>query len=510
MVTALPTISRTLHTTEYAWIINAYTFASTVLQPLTGWLAEIFGRKPLMLASIVLFGVGSGIAGAASSLAVIIVGRCLQGIGGGGVPLVAELIISDMVPLQERSKFLGMVMATSCLGLLLGPVFGGLIVGNTTWKWIFWLNCPFAAASVICLFPVLGRRTQEQKGAVGRLSTTAKRFDWVGNFLLPSSSIAILLALTLGGKPYHWSSFRVILPLVLGVCGVAIFGVYEHHRQHPVIPLRLLRNISALSLQLQNFLQSMLLMWVNYFLIVYFQAVLELSPEHAGFSLMPTIVGMVVFSIVGGTVMSMLKGPLSILINVMAFVLLALGLGLFTILDANSSTAVHAVLQIVVAAGNGLLTATLLPALQSCFTEQDIWSVTSLFNFIRSFALVWGVTIPSIIFDQTVDNNVGNLPPDVQGLLVNGGAYARASQSFTRSFDENVRSHVVGVYTLSLRATWWGAMSFALLGLVLVALQLVSPRSRQTEGQDEDKIQADENSEPKSGSIEDYGSAAVP
>lgn len=476
VATALPAISHSLHTTSYAWIINAYTFSATIFQPLMGWLAEVFGRKPLMLTSILLVGVGSGIAGAADSLAVIIVGRLLQGIGGGGVPLVAELIVSDMVPLQERPRMLGIVMATSCLGLLLGPILSGIIVSNTTWAWIFWINCPLAAASILCLFPVLGHRTEEQKGAVKRLVTTARRFDWVGNILLPSSTIAVLLPLTMGGKMYEWSSFRVILPLVLGVCGIGGFGVYQGYCPHPLIPLRLLRSVHAVSIQLQSFVQSMLLIWVNYFLTIYFQAVLEMSPEKAGFNLMPTIVGMVVFSIVGGMAMSMLKGSLSILINVVAFSLLAIGLGVFTTLDASSSTAVHAALQIVVAAGNGLLMATLLPALQANFSEGDVWSATSLFNFIRSFALVWGVTIPSIIFDQTVDDNIGLVPPGARDLLVHGGAYARASQSFTQSFSGSVRDQVVLLYTVSLRATWWGAMSFALVGLVLVAFQLRRPK----------------------------------
>ncbi|KAL5364124.1 major facilitator superfamily domain-containing protein [Aspergillus floccosus] len=470
VVTALPSISRSLHTTEYVWVINAYTFASTVFQPLTGWLAEIFGRKPLLLLSIVLFGVGSGISGAANSLAVIIVGRLIQGVGGGGIPLVAELIVSDMVPLPERPKMLGLVMATSCLGLLVGPIIGGVIVDHVSWRWIFWINCPLAAASLLCLFPVLGHRTQAQRET--QLSTVVRRFDWVGNLLLPPSTLAILLPLTMGGKMYAWSSYRVILPLVLGVCGLVATGIYEHFCSNPLIPTRLLRNIPALSMQMQSFIQSMLIMWINYYLTIYFQAVLELSPQRAGFDLMPSIVGMVVFSILGGIAGSMLPRQWSILINVVAFSLMALGLGLFHLLDASTATAVHAVLQIIIAAGNGLLIATLLPALQALFTSDDLWSVTGLFNYIRSFALVWGVTIPSIIFDQTVDRHVDQLlPASIRDHFVHGGAYARASKTFTQSFGPAVRVKVVDLYTRALRATWWGAMSFALLGLVMVSFQ---------------------------------------
>lgn len=491
VVTALPSISRALNTTEYVWIVNAYTFASTVFQPLTGWLAEIFGRKPLLLLNIVLFGVGSGVSGAAQSLAVILVGRLIQGIGGGGIPLVAELIVSDMVPLPERPKMLGIVMATSCLGLLIGPVVGGVIVNHIAWRWIFWINCPLAAAAILCLFPVLGRRTQAQREMTSQLGSVVRRFDWVGNFLLPPSTLAILLPLTMGGKMYEWSSFRVILPLVLGACGLVAMGVYEHFCANPLIPLRLLRKIPALSLQLQNFLQSMLIMWVNYYLTIYFQAVLELSPQQAGFDLMPTIVGMVVFSILGGIAASMLPGQWSILINLVAFMLMALGLGLFHIFDANTATAVHATLQIIIAAGNGLLMATLLPNVQAQFSADDLWSVTGLFNYLRSFALVWGVTIPSIIFDQTVDNNLHLLPASIRSKFQHGGAYARASQEFTQSFEPSIRESVLQLYTRALRATWWGAMSFALLALVLVPLQRMSRGARQdaikSSGSDEEK-----------------------
>ncbi|KAI1934439.1 hypothetical protein LOZ66_005907 [Ophidiomyces ophidiicola] len=472
VVTALPTISRALRTTQYAWIVNAYTLAATIFQPLTGWLAGVFGRKPVMLAAILCFGIGSAVAGAAHHFAVILVGRLIQGIGGGAIPLVAEIIISDMVSIEERPKMLGMVMATSCLGLLLGPIFGGVIVDHTTWRWIFWLNLPLVGASILCLFPVLARRTEEQRAAGRSLKIATRNFDWVGNILLPASTISLLLPLTMGGRVYSWASFRVIVPLVLGVLGFVAFGLYEHFFcKNQLIPLRFLRNISHLSLQIQSFIQSMILMWVNYFLTVYFQAVLEDSPQKAGFDLMPTVVGMVVFSIVGGIAMSALKSSLSFLVNVIAFTLLAVGLGVFTLFNADTSTAVHAVLQIIVAAGNGFLLATLLPAIQKHFPDSDIEAVTALFNFIRSIALVWGVTIPAIIFDQTMNDSVSDVPSDVRDLLVNGGAYARASRTFIQSFSGRVKEQVVGLYTSSLRATWWGAMSFALLGLALVALQ---------------------------------------
>ena len=472
VVTALPTIARDLHTTEYVWVTNCYTLASTIFQPLVGWMAEVFGRKPIMLGSVLVFGVGSAMAGSAHSLGLILAGRTIQGFGGGAIPLMAELIISDQLPLAQRPQMLGMVMATSCLGLVFGPILGGVIVQHSTWRWIFYLNVPFAGASIICLFLMLGHRTAGQKSAIKSLRVTARQFDWIGNFLLPTSSVAILLPLTMGGQMYPCSSARVIAPLVLGGCGLIGFGIYEHYwAANPLIPTRLLSSLSSVSLQTQSFIQSMLIMWVNYFLTVYFQAVLGVSTQQAGFDLMPTIVALVMFSIVGGVVMSRLHGLWALSNNAIAFTIMSIGLGCFTLLTSTSLTIVHVVLQIIVAGGNGLLLATLLPNVQAQCDQKDMTAVTSLFNFLRSFALVWGMTIPSIIFDQIVNKNLSLAPADLRPLMSGSGAYVRASQSFMDSLHGTAKEQILELYTLALRATWWGAMSFALLGLVLVAFQ---------------------------------------
>ncbi|KAJ5302103.1 hypothetical protein PENANT_c008G01150 [Penicillium antarcticum] len=472
VVTALPTIARDLDTTEYVWVTNCYTLASTIFQPLVGWMAEVFGRKPIMLGSVLVFGVGSAMAGSAHSLGLILAGRTIQGLGGGAIPLMAELIISDQLPLAQRPQMLGMVMATSCLGLVCGPILGGVIVQHSTWRWIFYLNVPFAGASIICLFLMLGHRTAAQKSAFKSLRVTAKQFDWLGNFLLPTSSVAILLPLTMGGQMYSWNSARVIVPLVLGGCGLLGFGIYEHNwAADPLIPTRLLSNLSSVSLQSQSFIQSMLIMWVNYFLTVYFQAVLGVSTQQAGFDLMPTIAALVVFSIVGGVIMSRLHGLGALFNNAIAFTMMSIGLGCFTLLTSTTPIAVYVILQIIVAGGNGLLLATLLPNAQAQCDPKDLTAVTSLFNFLRSFALVWGMTIPSIIFDQTVDRNLSLAPADLRPLMNGSGAYIRASQSFIDSLQGTAKEQILALYTRALRATWWGAMSFALLGLVMVAFQ---------------------------------------
>jgi MFS family permease len=482
VVTAISTIATALETKQYTWIVNSYTLASTVLQPLTGQLAEIFGRLPVLLGSVLLLAIGSAIAGAAPSYAALIVGRTIQGVGGGAVPLVAEIIISDLVPLQERPKFLGLVMATSSLGLILGPIIGGAILRGTSWRWVFYINLPIVGAGILFLLPLAGTiKRLTRTPAAGSWKGGLSQIDYIGNFLFSASAIAILLPLTFGGHMFAWSSWRVIFPLVLGVVGLVVFALHERFtigKSVALLPSRLLSSPVLVAVQIQNFIQSMILMWVNYYLMVYFQAVLQKSEFDAGINLLPTIIAMMFFAILGGGIAEKLDAKGLVMLRAFAFATMAIGLGCFTMFKHSSSLAVHVVLQIVVAIGNGLLLSILLPALQAQLPESDIWAITTLFNFVRSFALVWGVTVPSIIFDQKINDNVASVPDEsLQLQLVGGGAYARANREFIGAIPESIRASVLALYEGALRPTWWAATAFALFGLVLVAFEL-GPRRR--------------------------------
>lgn len=236
--------------------------------------------------------------------------------------------------------------------------------------------------------------------AAGSWRTKLGQIDYVGNIFFSTSAIAILLPLTFGGHMYAWTSWRIIFPLVLGIVGLVVFTLHENFtigKSVPLLPLRLVNTPVLIAVQLQSFIQSMLLMWVNYYLMVYFQAVLQKSEFAAGIYLLPTIIAMMFFAILGGGVASKLKENGLVMLHASAFIVMAIGLGGFVLLDHTSSLAVHVILQIVVAIGNGLPLSTLLPALQAQLPESDIWAITTLFNFVCSFALVWGVTVPSII-----------------------------------------------------------------------------------------------------------------
>jgi MFS family permease len=469
---ALPDITRALDSNAYAWAVNGYTLSCTVFLLLIGQLADVFDRKPTMLASIVLFAVGSAICGAATSMGMLIGGRVIQGIGGGGIPVMAELIVSDLVDIEQRPSYLGLLLAIAALGTVVGPPIGGAIITGTTWRWIFYINLPLSGAALVLLAFVLSARALPQRHVPSKFLGKLGRVDWVGNVLFGASTTSLLLGLIMGGNDFAWQSYHIILPIVLGVLGLVAFGLWERYSGvvSPVLPGRLLNNYTAISLHIQGMGTVLFLAWVTYFLVVYSQAVLLGSTSRASTELLPTIIVPLPFAIIGGMLMSQLKRAREI--HVVGSILTTIGLGCFSLFDVSSSLAIRVILQIIVAAGAGLLMATLLPAVQSQLPESDLAAVTALFNFMRSLGGVWGVTIPAVVFNARINANVHKVDdPAVQASLVNGGAYSHASRDIVGAIPQPTQAQVIELYTTSLRAVWYAAAALAAVSVVLAATE---------------------------------------
>ncbi|ETS82779.1 hypothetical protein PFICI_04655 [Pestalotiopsis fici W106-1] len=224
--TAMPSIVHDLGSTyAFIWIANAYFLTMTAFQPIYGQTANIFGRRSLTLLAVLLFAVGSAVSGSAPNLGALIVGRAIQGIGGGGINILIEIVVADLLPLRQRPKFISIIFTAYTVAVVLGPVIGGLLSERVTWRWIFYLNLPVSGVALIMLFAVL--RVQYKKDS---MRNSLKRVDFGGNVLLIASVVSVLLALTWGGVEFPWSSWRTILPLVLGVLGIAAFLGIESTR----------------------------------------------------------------------------------------------------------------------------------------------------------------------------------------------------------------------------------------------------------------------------------------
>lgn len=468
--TVLPTISHVLDSQLlYVWAINGYIVSQTAVQPLYGQLANIFGRRWPMIFSVALFALGSGLCGGASSTEMLIAARVIQGLGGGGINVMIEIIVADLVPLRERQRVMGIIFTAFAVGTFIGPVVGGAIVDHTSWRWVFYINLPLCGVTLALMLLFLHVNYDHQSTIVAKL----KRVDFAGNAILIASVISILLALTWAGTTHPWKSWRTIVPLILGFAGMVTFLVYQSSRWclEPTMPLRLFANRTAAFTYILSFLHGIILYWVSMFLPVYFQSVLEATPEKSGIDLFASVIPMVPGAIVGGVLITATGKYKPLLVA--GFVLMAIGMGLFTMLDDRTNTVRWVVYQVVLALGSGIALIATLPAILASLPESDVATATATWAFLRSFGSIWGVSIPSAIFNTQFTNLVDRIAnPQLQSLLVDGGAYQLATKSFIESLDDTpvVKAQVVSVYVDSLKLVWQVGIAFAAVGVPISLL----------------------------------------
>ncbi|CZR58356.1 related to putative multidrug transporter Mfs1.1 (major facilitator family protein) [Phialocephala subalpina] len=467
--TALPTIIKNLDVgSNYAWVANAYFLTSMVVTPLYGQLANIWGRRWPMICSVVLLIIGSAICGWATNGAMLIAGRAIQGFGGGGINMLVELITCDLVPLRERSKFMGIIMGTFTVGTAVGPIVGGIIVQGGSWRWVFWLNLPIGGFALGFLLPFLQVHFTKESSLIEKL----KRIDWIGNLILAPSLVSIMIALTDAGTKAPWSSWRIILPLVLGFAGLILFQVYEASSWcvEPTVPMRLFENRTSLAAYTLTLLHIITSVWTIYFFPLYFQSVLGSSPARSGVQILPTFLILLPFAVVSGLVVTKMGRYRPV--HHVGFAVMVIGFGLSTLLNAGSSTAEWVIYQGIIAAGSGIIVSSLLPAIQAALSDNDAAASTALFTFVRSFGAIWGITIPVAVFNNQFDKLLYKIQdPATRALLADGQAYEHASRAFIYAITEPVRSQVIGVYSDSLKTVWQVGIAMAGLGFIVVFVE---------------------------------------
>ncbi len=463
VATALPTIVRAVGNvgSRYTWVGNAFFLASAVPQPCIGQLADVFGRKGPLLILTALFALGSGISGGANGIGMLIAGRTVQGLGAGGIFVLVDTVVCDLVPLQQRAKYLGLVRVFGAIGFPLGPVVGGALAA-ANWRWCFYLTLVTSGLSLIFLafFLDLKNKQQSWKVSLGRL-------DYFGAFLFTGSITAILLGLTMGGNAYSWGSANVVVPIVVGVVGWAAFHIYESTAfcKEPMVPGYLFLNRTSAAGFFMAFDGAIFVFWIIWFLQLYFQGILGAHPLTSGVYQLPFSLFLVPSGIVAGALME--KTGKYKPQHFVGFGLLSIGIGLFTTLGRSTPKVAWAWFQIISAFGLGVIMTAVLPAIQVAHDEKDIARITAVYTFLRSFGGIWGVTIPSVVFNGQIDNFRSRISNDeVRQQLSNGQAYGFASMGGVQGLPDGIREEVLGVYTDSLRTVWQVGIAFALAGFL--------------------------------------------
>ncbi|KAL1301487.1 hypothetical protein AAFC00_005733 [Neodothiora populina] len=461
---ALSDMASALHGTaiEAFWAGTSFLLTSTVFQPVIGSFSSIFGRKLLIFISLAFFGVGAIVAAVAKDgdgMAMVLIGRSIQGIGGGGAIVLAEILTTDLVPLRVRGNYQSMIGMMWALGSVGGPLIGGVFAEKVTWRWIFWINLPFIGVGgvMIALFLNLAPLS-------GSLKAKLARIDLVGCVLFVGSTVGFLIPLTWGGVMYPWSSWRTLVPLLVSLAGLVAFIVWEeYYAKEPMIPFRVMKNRTAAINYLGTFLHGLILWCQLYYMPLYYEAVKHYTPIVSGVALFPMTFTVAPAAIAVGILVTV-TGRYRWAIWIGWF-LTTLGCGIQILLDVTTSLPAWIFLTLVSGLGTGMLFPSTMFGVQAATPGKDIPSAVALFTFFRSFGQAVGVAIGGVIFQNQIKKQILSHPL----IAAHANEWAADSSALVQVIKNMPpgleRALLVQSYADALKIVWAVICGLAFLGL---------------------------------------------
>jgi EmrB/QacA subfamily drug resistance transporter len=393
--TALPTIVRDLGgLTHLSWVVTAYLLAVTVVTPLYGKLGDLYGRKVVLQAALILFLIGSTLCGLSQDMTELIVFRAIQGLGGGGLLVSAQAAIGDVVPPRERGRYTGLFGAVFGVSSVAGPLIGGFLTTHASWRWIFYVNLPIGAVALVVLATALPSVAERRRHAI----------DYAGTALLAVGLSSLILLTTLGGNTYAWSSPQIIVLGIVGVLAIAAFTRVERRAAEPILPPSLFRNRVFVVCSAVGLIVGFALLGALTFLPLFQQVVRGLTPTASGLQLLPVIGGLLVSSIAAGQIITR-TGRYKVL-PIVGTAVAALGLWLLSSLDETTGTWVAAWHMLVLGLGLGLVLQVLVLATQNAVPYEQLGVATSGATLFRSIGGAVGTAVLGALFSARLTSGM--------------------------------------------------------------------------------------------------------
>jgi EmrB/QacA subfamily drug resistance transporter len=390
VATAMPTVIGQIGGIElYGWVFSAYLLTGTVTVPIYGKLADLFGRKPVFLAAIAMFLVGSMLCGQAQSMEQLILFRLLQGLGAGGVLPITQTVLGDVYQLEERARITGLFSTIWGVAGLLGPAIGGFLTEHVSWRWVFYVNFPLCVLSIILISSFLHEHLQRRRVSI----------DYIGAVSLSAAVALLLVALqTTGNQPLQVALYLVAAALV------PVFIWQERRAPEPLVPLWLFRQRAIAVSTLGGLLMGCALYGQSTFLPPFVQGVMGATPTVSGFVLASSSISWPAASTLGGRLLLRwgFRAPC-----VLGGVLLTIGFGLLLNLTPGSGLWVPAAITFVTGLGFGFYSVVIILAAQSSVGWQHRGVVTSANQFARNIGGTVGVSLAGAIFTAGVLSAAG-------------------------------------------------------------------------------------------------------
>ena len=435
---ALNRLGRELHSpiSQVQWVVTGYLLALGAVMPLTGWMARRFGAKQVYMTSLVLFTLGSVACGLSSSLTSLVIFRVLQGIGGGMIMPLAQLIMAQVAGPQRMGRVMGVVSMPAMLGPIFGPVIGGLILQNLHWSWIFFVNAPIGAIALYLGWRLLPRTDSGEAG----------KFDFVGLALLPLGSASLIYGVSEAGSGAALGSAKVVLPAIAGVALVVVFCLHALRIERPLLDVRLYANRVFAGASATTFGLGAALFGAMILVPLYYQNIRGESLIHTGLLNGPQGLGALVAMPIAGRFTERSGGGRVALAGVSVLCLSTLPLAF---VGAHTSIVLFSVILVVRGLSIG-------------------------FSFMPAMTAAFAVLHPKQLSDATPQLNVVMRLGSAIGVAVLAVVLERSS--------EHRHGHVVQTAHAFANTYWW-ALGIALLSLIPCLLLLRAERPAATEAQ---------------------------
>lgn len=388
--TAMPRVISELHGLSlYSWVFAIYTLTTSVTTPIYGKLADLFGRKVIFSIGVILFVLGSVLSGLSQSMEELIWFRAFQGIGAGAVMPVTFTIIGDLYPGEQRARMQGLFSAVWGIAGLLGPLVGGMFVDQFSWRWIFFINVPVGAISLILVFLFLHESFQRK----------SKKIDYWGALAFTAGISSLQYALLNGGTKYAWGSSTIILLFIAAAISIGLFLWIEAKVEEPMLPLSLFKIPVIAVSNIIGFLASFVLIGINVYLPMWIQSILNHSATSSGLTLMPMSFAWPLASTLAGRYMYQIGSKRTTLFGA---ILVTLGTAWTLSIQLHSPYWYFVGLMIVLGLGMGYIVTPTTVLIQSAVGWQMRGAATASNTFLRSLGQTIGITILGGMFNSSV------------------------------------------------------------------------------------------------------------
>jgi len=473
--TALPTIVGELGGLDHlTWVVTAYLLSSTVVAPIYGKLGDLYGRKIVLQAAILIFLGGAVLSGLATSMTFLIIARAVQGLGGGGLMVVAMTVVADVIPPRQRGKVQGLFGSVFGVATIVGPLLGGFFVEHLSWHWIFFANLPIGVLALSVIALAFRQKPERQ----------SHKIDYLGAVLLTGTLSSVVLFTSLGGNTFPWTSLPIVTLMVMSAVFLVAFIVVEARAPEPMLPLQLFANRTFLVSIGVLFIVGLAMFGSTTFLPLFLQTAKGISPSASGMQLLPMMVGMFGASILSGQFMSR-TGHYKAL-PIFGTAMMVVGLALLGTMQLDTDSLVIGLYMFIFGVGLGPINTVAITATQNAVPQNLLGVATAGTTLFRQIGGSIGVSVFGAIFSARLVAELGGAMPE-------GGTSAAFNSQALAALPPAAHQMILEAFARALHPVFFVAAGASVLAFLLTWLLKEVPLATTLRKEPRAEIEAEEN-----------------